>query len=85
MISIAILDDSETDLNQIELLVCTYFNRRKVTYNIKKYVKFEILMMDIQENKYFDLFFWIWQYLEVQEFKWQSRSDRNIKIPLLYI
>ena len=57
MISIAILDDSETDLNQIELLVCTYFNRRKVTYNIKKYVKFEILMMDIHENKYFDLFF----------------------------
>ena len=55
MISIAILDDSETDLNQIELLVCTYFNRRKVAYNIKKYVKFEILMMDIQENKYFDL------------------------------
>ena len=57
MIRIAVLDDREEEAKRLELIIHTYFADKKTDYETKIFVKGDLLLMDLEEKKYFDIFF----------------------------
>lgn len=58
MVRIAILDDTESDRRKIEAVLRCYFRGKEPAYEyeISLFSKSEILLLELEEKKYFDLF-----------------------------
>ena len=56
MIHIAILDDDKEGLEKIKETTNSYFVSRGAEYTIQAYQKSELLLMDLEEGEYYDIF-----------------------------
>lgn len=57
MVKIAVLDDVEAEARRLEQIVQTYFEDKKANCEIKVFLKSDLLLMELEEKKYFDIFF----------------------------
>lgn len=56
MYRVAIIDDNSIDRNRIEILSDEYFSRKQYEYEIKTFERSELMIMELQEGSYYDVF-----------------------------